>query len=312
MKRLIGRDFNDQKVQDNIKHWSFEVVSGANGKPKIKVELKGKTVMFTPEQISAMVLEKLKKIAEEYLGKAVKHAVISVPAYFNEAQRQATMDAARIAGLNVLRIIKEPAAAAFAYGFEEKKEAERRVLIFDLGGGTFDVSILSVQGSAFKVKGYGGISHLGGEDFNNNLIEHFTQEFERKHGQSLQNNPSARVRLRMACEKLKRTLTSTTNAKISLDNLLIGKNFTSTITRAKFESLNSELFRMAINEVDNALKAANLTKDDIEDVVLVGGSTRIPKIQKLLQEYFNGKQLYKSINPDEAIAYGEFDLIKIL
>lgn len=294
-----------------MKNWSFDVVSGSNGKPNVKVQLKGKTELYAPEQISAMILEKLKKNAEDFLGKPVKHAVISVPAYFNEAQRQATMDAAKIAGLNVLRIIKEPTAAAFAYGLEEKKEAERKVLIFDLGGGTFDVSILSVQGRTFEVKGYGGISHLGGEDFNNNLIDYFTQEFEKKHGQSLKDKPSARARLRMECEKLKRTLTSAISAKITIDNLLLGKNFSSTITRAKFESLNSELFRKSISEVDIALKAANLTKDNIEDIVLVGGSTRIPKIQKLLQEYFNGKQLYKSINPDEAIAYGKFELIII-
>lgn len=311
MKRLIGRDFNDPQVQANMKHWPFEVVSGANGKPNVKVQFKGKTEIFTPEQISAMILEKMKKIAEDYLGKTVKDAVISVPAYFNEAQRQATMDAAKIAGLNVLRIIEEPTAAAFAYGLEKKKEAEHKVMIFDLGGGTFDVSILSVQGGTFEIKGYGGISHLGGKDFNNNLIEYLTQEFEEKHGQSLKNNPTARARLRKECEKVKQRLTKQTNTKIIIDNLASGINFTSMITRAKFESLNMELFRKIIEEVKDVLNAANLSKDAIEDVVLVGGSTRIPKIQKLLQEFFDGREFYISINPDKVVAYGEFEFIKM-
>jgi len=303
-KRLIGRKYDDASVQSDIKHWPFTVIN-EQGKPKLRVEYKGETKKFTPEEISSMVLTKMKETAEAYLGCKVTNAVITVPAYFNDSQRQATKDAGVIAGLNVMRIINEPTAAALAYGLDKKKKGEQNVLIFDLGGGTFDVSILSIdEGSLFEVLSTAGNTHLGGEDFDNRLVNHFVAEFKRKHRKDLTSNSRALRRLRTACERAKRTLSSSTEASIEVDSLFEGIDFYSKITRARFEELCSDLFRSCLDPVDKALRDAKLGKSDIHEVVLVGGSTRIPKIQKMLQEYFNGKSLNQSINPDEAVAYG--------
>lgn len=302
-KRLIGRRFDDSSVQGDMKHWPFRVIN-EGGKPKIQVEYKGETKQFFPEEISSMVLTKMREIAEAYLGGSVKNAVVTVPAYFNDSQRQATKDAGAIAGLNVLRIINEPTAAAIAYGLDKKGQRERSVLIFDLGGGTFDVSILSIDDGIFEVKSTAGDTHLGGEDFDNRMVNHFVQEFKRKHKKDLSTNKRAVRRLRTACERAKRTLSSSTQASIEIDSLFEGIDFYSTITRARFEELNADLFRGTLEPVEKALRDAKLDKAQIQEIVLVGGSTRIPKIQKLLQEFFNGKELNKSINPDEAVAYG--------
>ncbi|XP_023219678.1 heat shock 70 kDa protein cognate 4-like [Centruroides vittatus] len=302
-KRLIGRRFDDTSVQADMKHWPFEVINDAS-KPKIKVEYKGETKTFFPEEISSMVLTKMKEIAEAYLGKTVTNAVVTVPAYFNDSQRQATKDAGTIAGLNVLRIINEPTAAAIAYGLDKKGTGERNVLIFDLGGGTFDVSCLTIEDGIFEVKSTAGDTHLGGEDFDNRMVNHFVQEFKRKHKKDITQNKRALRRLRTACERAKRTLSSSTQASIEIDSLFEGIDFYSTITRARFEELNADLFRSTLEPVEKALRDAKLDKSQIHDIVLVGGSTRIPKIQKLLQDFFNGKDLNKSINPDEAVAYG--------
>lgn len=302
-KRLIGRRFEDSSVQSDMKHWPFEVISDG-GKPKIKVDYKGESKTFYPEEISSMVLTKMKEIAEAYLGKTVTNAVVTVPAYFNDSQRQATKDAGTIAGLNVLRIINEPTAAAIAYGLDKKGSGERNVLIFDLGGGTFDVSCLTIEDGIFEVKSTAGDTHLGGEDFDNRMVNHFVQEFKRKHKKDLTTNKRALRRLRTACERAKRTLSSSTQASIEIDSLFEGIDFYSTITRARFEELNADLFRGTLEPVEKALRDAKMDKSQIHDIVLVGGSTRIPKIQKLLQDFFNGKDLNKSINPDEAVAYG--------
>lgn len=302
-KRLIGRKFDDPTVQADMKHWPFTVVQ-VEGKPKIQVEYKGETKNFFPEEISSMVLTKMKETAEAYLGKTVTNAVVTVPAYFNDSQRQATKDAGTIAGLNVLRIINEPTAAAIAYGLDKKTAGERNVLIFDLGGGTFDVSILSIDDGIFEVKSTAGDTHLGGEDFDNRLVNHFAQEFKRKHKKDLSLNKRALRRLRTACERAKRTLSSSTQASIEIDSLFEGTDFYTSITRARFEELNADLFRSTMEPVEKALRDAKMDKASIHDIVLVGGSTRIPKVQKLLQDFFNGKELNKSINPDEAVAYG--------
>nr|WKN50860.1 heat shock protein 70.5 [Callosobruchus chinensis] len=303
-KRLIGRKFDDPKIQQDIKHWPFRVVSDS-GKPKIQVEFKGENKTFAPEEISSMVLTKMKEIAEAYLGAAVKDAVITVPAYFNDSQRQATKDAGAIAGLNVLRIINEPTAAALAYGLDKNLKGEKNVLIFDLGGGTFDVSILTIdEGSLFEVKSTAGDTHLGGEDFDNRLVNHLADEFKRKFKKDLCSNPRAIRRLRTAAERAKRTLSSSTEATIEIDALFEGTDFYTKVSRARFEELCSDLFRSTLQPVEKALNDAKLDKGQIHDVVLVGGSTRIPKIQQLLQNFFNGKQLNLSINPDEAVAYG--------
>lgn len=301
-KRLIGRKFNDSTVQSDKKQWSFNVVAEGE-KPKIQVEFKGETKRFFPEEISSMVLSKMKETAEAYLGQSIKDAVITVPAYFNDSQRQATKDAAVIAGLNVLRIINEPTAAAIAYGLD-KKASERNVLIFDLGGGTFDVSVLSIDSGIFEVKSTRGDTHLGGEDFDNRMVSHFVQEFKRKHKKDISTNKRSLRRLRTACERAKRTLSSSTQANIEIDSLFEGIDFYSAITRARFEELCSDLFRGTLDPVEQALRDAKLDKSKIDEIVLVGGSTRIPKIQKLLSDFFNGKELNKSINPDEAVAYG--------
>nr|ARQ84040.1 heat shock cognate protein 70 [Liriomyza trifolii] len=302
-KRLIGRKFEDAAVQSDMKHWPFEVIS-VDGKPKIQVIYKDEKKTFFPEEISSMVLTKMKETAEAYLGKTVTNAVITVPAYFNDSQRQATKDAGTIAGLNVLRIINEPTAAAIAYGLDKKAVGERNVLIFDLGGGTFDVSILSIDDGIFEVKSTAGDTHLGGEDFDNRLVTHFVQEFKRKHKKDLTTNKRALRRLRTACERAKRTLSSSTQASIEIDSLFEGTDFYTSITRARFEELNADLFRSTMDPVEKALRDAKLDKSAIHDIVLVGGSTRIPKVQRLLQDLFNGKELNKSINPDEAVAYG--------
>ncbi|KAJ2947581.1 hypothetical protein O0L34_g17375 [Tuta absoluta] len=303
-KRLIGRKFDDPHVQQDIKHWPF-IVENETGKPKIVVQYKGQTKKFTPEEISSMVLLKMKEIAENYLGGKVRDAVITVPAYFNDSQRQATKDAGQIAGLNVLRIINEPTAAALAYGLDKNLKGEKNVLIFDLGGGTFDVSVLQIaEGSLFEVRATSGDTHLGGEDFDNRMVDHFAQEFERKYKKNIKENPKALRRLRTACERAKRTLSSSTEASLEIDALHDGIDFYSKITRARFEELCSDLFRSTLSPVDKALKDAKLNTREIHDVVLVGGSTRIPKIQRLLQEFFGGKNLNQSINPDEAVAYG--------
>ncbi|KRX42824.1 Heat shock cognate 71 kDa protein, partial [Trichinella murrelli] len=302
-KRLIGRRFDDAAVQSDMKHWPFKIINDGS-KPKIQVEYKGESKSFTPEEISAMVLVKMKETAEAYLGKTVKDAVITVPAYFNDSQRQATKDAGTISGLNVLRIINEPTAAAIAYGLDRKGGGERNVLIFDLGGGTFDVSILTIEDGIFEVKSTAGDTHLGGEDFDNRMVNHFVAEFKRKNKKDMSSNPRALRRLRTACERAKRTLSSSTQASIEIDSLYEGIDFYTTITRARFEELNADLFRSTLEPVEKALRDAKLDKAVIHEVVLVGGSTRIPKVQKLLQDFFNGKELNKSINPDEAVAYG--------
>nr|ADV58255.1 heat shock protein 70 [Plutella xylostella] len=303
-KRLIGRKFDDPKIQADMKHWPFKVVSDC-GKPKIQVEYKGETKRFAPEEISSMVLTKMKEIAEAYLGTSVRDAVVTVPAYFNDSQRQATKDAGAIAGLNVLRIINEPTAAALAYGLDKNLKGERNVLIFDLGGGTFDVSILSIdEGSLFEVKSTAGDTHLGGEDFDNRLVNHLVQEFKRKYHKDLTGNARALRRLRTAAERAKRTLSSSSEATIEIDALFDGIDYYTRVSRARFEELNADLFRGTLEPVEKALKDAKLDKSQIDDVVLVGGSTRIPKIQTMLQNFFCGKKLNLSINPDEAVAYG--------
>lgn len=303
-KRLIGRKFDDKVVQSDMKHWPFKVIN-SGGKPKFQAEFKGETKTFTPEEISSMVLTKMKETAEAYLGQKVTEAVITVPAYFNDSQRQATKDAGVIAGLKVLRIINEPTAAALAYGLDKNLQGEKNVLIFDLGGGTFDVSILTIdEGSLFEVRSTAGDTHLGGEDFDNRLVKYFTEEFKRKYGKDISNNKRALRRLRTACERAKRTLSSSADASIEIDSLFEGIDFYSKISRARFEELCSDLFRNTLEPVEKALRDAKLDKSKIDEVVLVGGSTRIPKIQKMLQEFMNGKELSKAINPDEAVAYG--------
>ncbi|XP_072165858.1 heat shock 70 kDa protein IV-like [Diadema setosum] len=303
VKRLIGRRFTDESVQADMKHWPFKVIN-QGGKPGIQVEYKEEKKIFAPEEVSSMVLTKMKETAEAYLGQKVTDAVITVPAYFNNAQRQATKDAGVIAGLNVLRIFNEPTAAALAYGLDKQLQGEQHILIFDLGGGTFDVSILAIDEGIFEVKSTAGDTHLGGEDFDNRLVNYFTEEFKRKHQKDLTNNPRAIQRLRTAAESAKRTLSGSSQAKIEVDSLFEGTNFHATITRARFENLCSDLFKKCIGPAESAIADAKIDKKDIDTVLLVGGSTRVSKIQKLLQEILEGKHLNKSINPDEAVAYG--------
>ena len=302
-KRLIGRKYNDPTVAADCKHWPFSVVNN-DGRPKILVKYLGETKTFYAEEISSMVLTKMRETAETYLGKTVTDVVITVPAYFNDSQRQATKDAGTIAGLDVLRIMSAPSAAAITYGLDKKVGTERNVLIFDLGGGNFNVSIITIKDGTFEVKSTSGDTHLGGEDFNSRIIDHFIKEFQRKHKKNMSSNPRSLCRLRTACEKAKRTLSSSAQASIEIDSLFEGIDFYTTITRARFEELNGDLFRGTLEPVEKALRDAKFDKGQIHDIVLVGGSTRIPKIQKLLQDFFYGKELSKSINPDEAVAYG--------
>ncbi|CAF3606324.1 unnamed protein product [Rotaria sp. Silwood1] len=302
-KRLIGRKFHETTVQADMKHWPFKVINDF-GKPKILIEYKNETKLFTPEEISAMILTKMKEIAETYLCKKVTEAVLTVPATFNDSQRQATKDAGVIAGFNILRIITEPIAAAIAYGLDKKTTGERNILIFDLGGGTFNVSVLKFEEKIFEVTSTAGNIHLGGEDFDNRMVTYFMQEFKRKHDKDLLQNKRAIRRLRTACESAKLTLSSSSQASIEIDSFHEDIDFYSTITRTHFEEMNTDLFRTTIESVEKALRDAKMDKSNIHEIVLIGGSTRIPKVQKLLKDFFNGKELNKSINPDEAVAYG--------
>ncbi|ONK76943.1 uncharacterized protein A4U43_C02F1500 [Asparagus officinalis] len=305
-KRLIGRRFSDPCVQNDMKLWPFMVVSGSKDKPKIVVEYKGEEKRFSAEEISSMVLMKMREIAETYLGSTVEDAVITVPAYFSDSQRQATKDAGAIAGLNVKRIINEPTAAAIAYGLEKKDTSidERNILIFDLGGGTLDVSCLVIDDSIFQVKATAGDTHLGGEDFDHRMVDHFVQKFKKRYNRDISKSARALRRLRTSCERAKRALSSAYQTMIECDALFEGIDFYANITRARFEELNMDLFQKCIEPVEKCLKDARMEKSSIHDVVLVGGSTRILKVQQLLQDFFNGKELCKSINPDEAVAYG--------
>ncbi|KAL7607003.1 hypothetical protein Lser_V15G16369 [Lactuca serriola] len=307
-KRLIGRTFSDSKVQDDMKSWPFKVIEGPADTPKIVVSYKGKTKKFLAEEISSMILGKMKETAESYLGKVVKDAVITVPAYFNNSQRQATKDAGAIAGLNIISMINEPTAAAIAYGlepFKSTKEKKKNVVVFDLGGGTFDVSILTIlKGGRFEVKAVAGDTHLGGEDFDNRMVDHCVGEFKRKWGKDLIPNKKALGRLRCACEKAKRILSCDTQTSIELDCLHEGIDFSMKFSRAKFEELNMDYFDRCMKTLETCLSDAKMEISWVSDVILVGGSTRIPKIQSMLQKLFYWKELYKSLNPDEAVAYG--------
>ena len=301
-KRLIGRDFNDPVTQTEIQNLSYDVVNKTE-KPFISVNYLNEQKVFSPEEISAMILGKMRDVAAGYLGEEVKDVVITVPAYFNDGQRQATKDAGAIAGLNVLRIINEPTAAAIAYGLNNKGK-EQNVLIFDLGGGTFDVSLLNIDDGIFEVRATAGDTHLGGEDFDNLLMQHFMTEFKRKHKMDMSNNKRSVRRLKTACEKAKRTLSSSATANIEIDSLFEGVDFFTSITRAKFESLCMSLFQKCIQPVSKVLQDAECSKSQVDEIVLVGGSTRIPKVQQMISEFFGGKELNKGVNPDEAVAYG--------
>ncbi|XP_010677511.1 heat shock 70 kDa protein 18 [Beta vulgaris subsp. vulgaris] len=311
-KRLIGRRFSDETVQEDMRMWPFKVTAGNSlgneDNPIIVVTYKGKEKRFTPEEVSSMVLIKMKDTAEAFLGTSVKNAVVTVPAYFNDYQRQATKDAGTIAGLNVVRIINEPTAAAMAYGLDMKATCihgpEKNVLVFDLGGGTFDVSLVAITKGKCEVKAVSGDTHLGGGDFDNRMVSDLVKEFKRKHKKDISKSPKALGRLRAAAERAKRVLSSTSQTSIELECLFDGIDFTSIITRARFEKLNIDLFRNCIDTVEKCLKDAKVEKHDVDDVVLVGGSSRIPKVQQLLQTFFDGKELCKSMNPDEAVAYG--------
>jgi L1 cell adhesion molecule like protein len=304
-KRLIGRSFNDPAVQKDLKHYPFTVKDDGKGRPIIEVDFKGESKQFTPEEISAMVLQKMKAIAESYLGTEVKHAVVTVPAYFNDQQRQTTKDAGMIAGLNILRIINEPTAAALAYGLDKKAgSGERKVLIFDLGGGTFDVSILAIDEGVFEVKATAGDTHLGGEDFDSLIVDWAVDEFKKKTKVDIAGNQRALRRLRTSAERAKRILSTSTQATIEVDSLAEGHDLNIAFTRAKFEQLCDALFKKCLAPVEQVMKDSKYSKNEIDDIVLVGGSSRIPRVQALLRDYFNGKELCQSINPDEAVAYG--------
>ena len=303
-KRLMGYKFDDPQVQQELKKLPYTVVSGANNIPKIQVSYKEEPKEFTPQEISSFVLEKMKMTAEAYLGKEVKNAVITVPAYFNDAQRQATKDAGLICGLNVLRIINEPTAAAIAYGLDNKSEEERNIIIYDVGGGTLDVTLLTIDDGIFEVKATSGDTHLGGEDFDANLMQHFATEFKRKNKQDPCECKKAMAKLKKECEKVKRSLSSSTQTHLEIDSLYNGIDFNSTITRAKFEQLNLPLFQKCLKSVEQVLMDSKASKAQIDEIVLVGGTTRIPKMQQLLSDFFGGKKLCNSINPDEAVAYG--------
>tara|TARA_B100000900_G_C20600208_1_gene725199 strand:+ start:3519 stop:5429 length:1911 start_codon:yes stop_codon:yes gene_type:complete len=302
-KRLIGRKFDDSIVQEDMKTWPYKVINH-EGKPKFQVNYMNEEKQFYPEEISAMVLGKMKEIASAFTDDEIKDAVVTVPAYFNDSQRQATKDAGAIAGLNILRIINEPTAAAMAYGLNTGSKQERNVLIYDFGGGTFDVSLLNIDDGVFEVIATSGDCHLGGEDIDNRLVQHFIQEFKRKNRKDLSGNARAVKRLKVACERLKRTLSNSTQGQVELESLHEGIDFFSSMSRARFEELNADLFRKTLDPVEKVMRDSKKSKAEINDIVLVGGSTRIPKIQQLLSDYFNGKELSKGINPDEAVAYG--------
>merc|ERR1719411_1720028 len=304
-KRLIGRKFNDPVVQKDMEHWPFKVTEGSQGRPVISVTFKGERKEFFAEEISAMVLQKMKQTAEASLGRKVAKAVITVPAYFNDSQRQATKDAGHIAGLEVLRIINEPTAAAIAYGLENTDEnEEKNVLIFDLGGGTFDVSLLTIDEGIFQVLATAGDTHLGGEDFDNRLVEYCIQDFKKKNKLDIRESARAMRRLRTACEQAKRSLSGAMRVTIEVDTLYEGIDYHVVISRPKFEKLCEADFQRCMAPVSRVLQDAKMSKNDVHEVVLVGGSTRIPKIQELLSKFFNGKELNKTINPDEAVAWG--------
>ncbi|KAG8908786.1 ATPase with role in protein import into the ER [Tulasnella sp. 403] len=306
-KRLIGRKFGESDVKKDMKHWPFAIIDRA-GRPVIQVEHKSEKKEFTPEEISAMVLGKMKETAEAYLGKKVTNAVVTVPAYFNDAQRQATKDAGTIAGLNILRIVNEPTAAAIAYGLDKKKNSrgtdESHIIVYDLGGGTFDVSLLSVDDGVFEVLATAGDTHLGGEDFDNRVIDYMVKQYKKKTGTDVTGDYRALGKLKREVEKAKRTLSSQMSTRLEIESFENGNDFSETLTRAKFEELNNDLFRKTLKPVEQVLKDSGMKKEDIDDVVLVGGSTRIPKVQSLLKDFFNGKEPSKGINPDEAVAWG--------
>jgi heat shock protein 5 len=303
-KRLMGRSYGDAEVQQDMKLLPYKVVS-RSGKPHVEVAVKhGDVRAFSPEEISAMVLAKMKDTAEAYLGGEVRDAVITIPAYFNDAQRQATKDAGAIAGLNVTRILAEPTAAAMAYGLGRKDDGERNVLVFDLGGGTFDVSVLTIDGGVFEVRATSGDTHLGGEDFDHRVMEHFIGLVRRKYGRDIAGNRRALGKLRRECERAKRALSSQHQVRVQIDSLVDGVDLSEPLTRARFEELNSDLFRKTMAPVKKAMADAGLAKSDIDEIVLVGGSTRIPKVRQLLKDYFDGKEPNTGVNPDEAVAYG--------
>jgi endoplasmic reticulum chaperone BiP len=298
----MGRRYDEPSVKEDIKNFPFEVIN-KGGKPAVKVEVNGELKVLTPEEISGMVLSKMKEIAESFLGKKVTHAVVTVPAYFNDQQRQATKDAGAISGLNILRIVNEPTAAAMAYGLNKSK-GERKIIVFDLGGGTFDVSLLSIEEGVLEVLATAGDTHLGGEDFDQQVIDHFVKVFNTKHDVDIRKDLMAMGKLKREVEKAKRTLSSQTSVRLEIESFFEGKDFNEPLTRAKFEELNMELFKKTMKPVEQVLKDANVKKSEVDDIVLVGGSTRIPKVQQLLEDYFGGKKANKGINPDEAIAHG--------
>lgn len=300
VKRLIGRKFSDPIVQRDIKLLPYKIVE-VNEKAYVQVDVKGEQKTFSPEEISAMILQKMKQVAEEYLGTSVTNAVVTVPAYFNDAQKQATVDAGRIAGLNVVRIIAEPTAAALAYGLDEKKE--KTVLVFDLGGGTFDVSVLLIDDGMFEVLATNGDTHLGGEDFDRRIMEHIFAVWQSKHKEDASRDLRAVGKLRREVERAKKALSSQHQVKIEIESFHKGKDLSEVLTRAKFEEINMDLFKKTLGPVQAVLKDSKLSPKDIDEIVLVGGSTRIPKVQQLLQEFF-GKELNRGVNPDEAVAYG--------
>lgn len=302
IKRLIGLKYKDKSVQNDIKHFPFNVINH-DGKPAVQVSYSGDEKTFTPEEVSSMILGKMKEIAEDYLGKKVTHAVVTVPAYFNDAQRQATKDAGTIAGLNVLRIVNEPTAAAIAYGLD-RTDGEKQIIVYDLGGGTFDVSLLSIEGGVFEVLATAGDTHLGGEDFDYRVMRYFTKKFNKEHNVDVNSNPKSIGKLKREVEKAKRTLSSQMSTRIEIEAFFDGIDFSESLTRAKFEEINMELFKKTLRPVEQVLKDADIKKSEIDDIVLVGGSTRIPKVQSLLEEFFDGKKASKGINPDEAVAYG--------
>jgi len=302
IKRIIGMKYNDKSVQNDIKHFPFKVIN-KDGQPRVKVEVHGEEKTFTPEEVSAMVLGKMKEVAESYLGEPVKNAVVTVPAYFNDAQRAATKDAGTIAGLNVLRVVNEPTAAALAYGLDKTDQKERQVIVYDLGGGTFDVSILTIEEGVFEVQSTAGDTHLGGEDFDNRVINYFAKKYNKEKNVDITKDAKTMGKLKREVEKAKRTLSAQKTAKIEIESFHKGEDFSETLTRAKFEELNNDLFKRTLKPVEQVLKDAKLKKSDIDDIVLVGGSTRIPKVQQMLEEFF-GKKARKDVNPDEAVAYG--------